>query len=158
MNELMNGFFSCWMIEWFNEWFNEWFKKWFNESIFQLLSEIICSRCIIDALLFGLWNSEINCYLQVDALGLRNWEWCEGERGHKSFHLHVVGRAQQRILIYSWNNEYFNDVFILSINEVASILIINEITLLWSQYQLGFNPSNPSHVQVLISSTLGFDS
>ena len=81
MNGLMNGFFSCWMIEWFNEWF----KEWFNESIFHLLSEIICSRCmvicIVDALLFGLWNSEINCYLQVDALGLGSWEWYEGGEG-----------------------------------------------------------------------------
>ena len=81
MNDLMNGsmhvFFSYWMIEWFNE--------WFNESIFQLLSEIMCSRCIVifivDALLFGLQKSEKNCYLQVDALGLGNWEWCEGEEG-----------------------------------------------------------------------------
>ena len=74
MNGLLNGFFTYWMIEWFNE--------WFNESIFKLLSEIICSRCIVifivDALLFGLWNSEINCYLQVYALGLGSWEWCGG--------------------------------------------------------------------------------
>ena len=84
MNGLMNGFFSCWMIEWFNECF----KEWFNERIFQLFSEIIC---IVDALLFALWNSEINCYLKVYALGLGSWEWCEGGRGNKRFHLHMVG-------------------------------------------------------------------
>ena len=74
-------FFSA--VEWLNGLMN--YKEWFNENIFQLLSEIICSRCIVifivDAFLFGLWNSEINCYLQVDALGLGSWEWCEGGGG-----------------------------------------------------------------------------
>ena len=65
MNGLMNVFFSYWMNEWFNE---KKFNYWMND--------------------FAL-----NFYLQVDALDLGNWEWCEvvGGWGHKSFHLHVVG-------------------------------------------------------------------
>ena len=63
--------FSAVMIEWFNECY----KEWFNEIIFQLLSEIIC---IVDALLFALWNSEINCYLLGIGFGELRVMWGGG--------------------------------------------------------------------------------
>ena len=43
----------------------------------------------------------LNFYLKVDALGLWNWEWCEGGRFHKRFHLHVVGLVVENMKLFS---------------------------------------------------------
>ena len=72
MNGLMNVFFSA--------------NKWMNGLMNDLMNGLM-------KVFFSYWMNEFsqNFYLQVDALGLANWEWCEGGRGHTSFHIHMVG-------------------------------------------------------------------